>query len=304
MTNENPIAHRKLFNDAIEDGRLRIGLPMWYQPAWCGRWLPRSLSSQESLRQYATVFSSVEGNTSFYAVPSVERLKQWRAAVSADFRFSFKIPSSVSHARSPLQALRDQRGALAEFFDEAGQSLGMLMLQLPETFSGDRMSELMGTLDCLREMTSVALSVECRHASFFRKDAVEQSLLRGLADRYVDRVIFDSRGLFNDNTESEVVAEAQRKKPRMPVHPIATGQHPVIRFIGSASWHANKKFVEQWGWKMIQWLEEGRSPYLFLHTPGNDDVPGFARWFLSQWGIELPLWPAEQQREGDLFGMG
>ena len=44
----------------------RIGLPAW---AFAG-WQDRYFDSRDRLRQYASVFSTVEGNTTFYAIPA------------------------------------------------------------------------------------------------------------------------------------------------------------------------------------------------------------------------------------------
>ena len=302
MTNEIPVAHPKLLNDAIASGRLRIGLPMWYQPQWCGQWLPPGASSSSALTDYAGVFGTIEGNTTFYALPSEERARQWLAQVPEHFRFSFKIPKQISHAEQPLLALQQYQNVLIRFVQMMAPRTGVLMLQLPASFHAHRTDELLRVLDCLRAFVPVPLAVECRHISFFDKREGEQRLLRGLADREVNRVVFDSRGLFADESDAPEVHEARQKKPRMPVHPIATGQNPVVRFIGSKDWQSNERWLMQWQSKLCEWLNEGREPYVFLHTAGNGDVPGFASWVMEQWGVALPPWAYEQQRTEDLFG--
>lgn len=303
MTNQSVTEHRKLLNEAIEKGNLSIGLPMWFMPAWRGQWLAEGASTTASLSEYAQVYRSIEGNTSFYALPDVATIERWQSQVPSSFRFTLKIPRSISHSANPLQSLQQELPQLQQIQAQLGAQLGLWMLQLPAQFSAQRQRELWALLDALALANIGSLALECRHLSFFQKDEVERQLLKGLSERGMDRVMFDSRGLFNDHSQLPEVLEAQQKKPRMPLHPIATGLKPVVRFIGAADWQANVPLLQQWRQKLVQWLLEDRQPYLFLHTPSNNDAPGFARWVLEQWGIEQSLWPheIEKSRTQDLF---
>ncbi len=50
---------------------------MWTYAPWQGRYLPNSLSTRERLSAYATWCNAVEGNTTFYATPSLATVKSW-----------------------------------------------------------------------------------------------------------------------------------------------------------------------------------------------------------------------------------
>jgi uncharacterized protein YecE (DUF72 family) len=56
---------------------LHVGCAMWTHAAWQGRYLPHSLSPRDRLRAYAAWCNAVEGNTTFYAVPSLGAVKSW-----------------------------------------------------------------------------------------------------------------------------------------------------------------------------------------------------------------------------------
>ena len=58
----------------------------------------------EHLADYARVFSSVEGNTTFYASPTPETVQRWADAVPDHFRFSFKFPKEISHQSDLVSA--------------------------------------------------------------------------------------------------------------------------------------------------------------------------------------------------------
>lgn len=124
-----------------------------------------------------------------------------------------------------------------------------------------------------------------------------------MADRGINRVIFDTRGLIADDSQDEAVLDAKSKKPRMPVHPIATGQRPVVRFIGHSVFEQNLNYLDQWQAKLSSWGAEGREPLVFWHTAGNHNVPEFCRKILQRWGLQASAWPGETIQSGDNLGL-
>lgn len=284
-----------------------MGLPMWYLPEWRGGLLKPDAVSATALADYSQVFDSVEGNTTFYGLPDQQRLAHWWQQVPDHFRFCFKLPRDISHASDLSTALTGRSKVALEVFLEriaeiGAHKLGVLMLQLPERVQMDSTAGLWHLLDELAMMLGHRLgpswegsvAVECRHLSFFQKDEAERRFLRALADRHMDRVIFDSRGLQMDTSGNEVVLDAKTKKPNMPVHAVATGQQPVVRFIGHSDWRLNWQGLQQWHRRLSQWQQEGRRPYIFWHTVGNRDVPGFHRWIMESLWQHSPVWPGEQ----------
>ena len=54
-----------------------------------------------------------------------------------------------------------------------------------------------------------------------------------------------------------------------------------MRFIGQTDHAANPQFWSPWVTKVAQWLQEERSPVVFLHTPDNARAPEQARAFYA-----------------------
>ena len=52
-----------------------------------------------------------------------------------------------------------------------------------------------------------------------------------------------------------------------------------MRFIGHPELEANEPFLVQWLDKVAAWIEEGRSPYVFLHTADNRLAAALAQRF-------------------------
>ncbi len=284
---------------------------MWFMQQWRGHLLSADTRSADALAQYSRVFNAIEGNTTLYGLPAQERAEAWRQMAAEGFRFSFKIPRSISQAGDIAATLKSSPD-FHRFMAQMEPVTGLLMLQLPGHFGPRQLPQLAAGLEALRSITRVPVAVEVRHPGFFDKSRHEPALLRLLADHHADRVVFDSRGLFADISTDPAVQEAQRKKPRFAVHPVATADNPVIRFIGHSDWQQNRRYLQQWAGKLRQWIMEGKQPWLFIHTASNQDAPQFARWCLAELGITLPPWPGESapaagqaqkdEKTPDLFG--
>jgi uncharacterized protein YecE (DUF72 family) len=79
---------------------LYLGCPQWSGTNWKGKYFTRHVKPKDMLFEYAQVFNSVEGNTTFYADPSPDTITHWAASVGPEFRFTFKIPKRFSHESS------------------------------------------------------------------------------------------------------------------------------------------------------------------------------------------------------------
>ncbi|WP_417502427.1 DUF72 domain-containing protein [Marinobacter sp.] len=246
-----------------------LGCPQWQHPAW-GNLLP---PGESPLGRYSQVFNCVEGNTTFYATPSQEQCRQWRAQVPDNFRFLLKFPRQITHDRllSGVDAsVRDFLDIVAPLKDV----LGPFLLQLPAAFGPRHLNNLWDFIDALPAPLECA--VEVRHKAFFSKGDVEKALNRGLRERRVTRVCMDTRALFSalpDATpDKDVTIEAQRKKPRVPVHLLPGDAAPVTRYIGHPDLESNRRYLAPWVERIATWVEEGRRPYFFLHMPDIGDA--------------------------------
>jgi uncharacterized protein YecE (DUF72 family) len=116
------------------------------------------------LERYAQVFNAVEINSSFYRPHRPATYRKWAESVPPDFRFSVKIPRSISHDAK----LRDAGELLREFLDEVlslDDALGCLLLQLPPSLAFA--PEHLAFLDELRRLHAGPVVCEPRHPSWF-----------------------------------------------------------------------------------------------------------------------------------------
>jgi len=263
-----------------------LGCPSWSEPAWRGDLYPDSARSADFLGLYAHVFNTVEGNTTFYAQPSQATVQRWAEQMPEHFRFCAKLPRDISHS-SDLYAQFDAAHAFVRLLKPLGPRVAPYWLQLPAKFGPQRLAELQAFIAEL----NVPLAVEVRHPAFFAKGEDERALNRMLLGQGVERVCLDSRALFSCVSSDPAVLHAQAKKPRLPTRPTAFTQFPQLRFIGRPELEANDAFMQPWLSKVAGWIEEGRMPYVFLHTPDNVLAAQLARRFHQQLSLLLPGLP-------------
>lgn len=281
------------------DTRCYIGLPQWHHPAWHAD-RPDGLMA---LRRYARHFGTVEGNSSFYGTPKLDTLTRWLEQTPDDFRFCFKMPRSVSHD-APLTQGHTKLGDFFCQLEPMQSRTGLIWLQISDKLGPEQLPALRQLLQRLPQELNFGLEV--RHKAFFAKGKAERELNQILIEHQINRVMFDTRLLFANTATDPETLEAQRKKPCVPLHVIATGKYPMVRFISPLDTRLADSALRQWADKVCEWIDEGRQPYLFFHTPNNDLSPQLGLQFAQLLQQRLPdfdvpaPWPnvAKQQ---DLF---
>jgi uncharacterized protein YecE (DUF72 family) len=141
-----------------------IGTAGWAIPAQYKAAFP---ATGTQLERYAARLTAVEINSSFYRPHQHKTYARWAAGVPDDFRFSVKLPRSITQDKR----LRDCDTELARFCGEIaglGSKLGVVLVQLPPSLVFDSgvarafFPRLQGT---------AAVVCEPRHASWFAPDA-------------------------------------------------------------------------------------------------------------------------------------
>ncbi len=136
---------------------------------------PHNYQGASRLTYYASLHSSLEVNSSFYKIPKPATVAKWSESVPAHFKFTFKVPKTVSHAKN-LQFNIEELERFAEAVVQAGDKKGCLLIQLPPSVTSDKQEELEGILECLRsDAAGWHIAVEFRHTSWY-KSAVYRML--------------------------------------------------------------------------------------------------------------------------------
>lgn len=248
---------------------LYIGCPAWGTKAWVGHFFPPRTPTSAFLRLYSQRLTTVEGNTTFYALPSAETIARWKQETPATFRFCPKVARSISHAPR-LDETREDVSLFVERMSGLGERLGPMFLQLPPTFAPAQLPHLRAFLEFWP--AHIHLAVEVRHPAFF--DRANAARLNDLLSQYhVARVIMDSRPIRIGNPQEREILEARERKPNLPVEIARTADFVFLRYIGHPSPEVNEPFLARWAQLLGQWHQEGVTPYVFCHCPLDEHAP-------------------------------
>lgn len=168
-------------NDTGSYGRIFLGCAGWSISTAKQDRFPAEGSH---LERYAAVFPAVEINSSFYRPHRAATYARWRDSVPAAFRFSAKLPRTITHQHR----LRDAENELLPFLDAVhylGSKLGCLLVQLPPSLQFvDSIARPF--FENLRTLTTADIACEPRHASWFSAEVAamfgDLSIARVVAD--------------------------------------------------------------------------------------------------------------------------
>ena len=148
---------------------LHVGTSGYSYKEWKGSFYPEKIPAKEMLRFYSERLSTVEINATFYRMPQVSMLENWKEQVPATFRFSLKAPQRITH----FKRLKETEEETKYFFEIAGvlaEQLGVVLFQLPPNMKKD-FPLLEAFLKQLPPATRVAF--EFRHPTWFDDDVLE-----------------------------------------------------------------------------------------------------------------------------------
>src|ERR1700759_3590417 len=114
---------------AIYAGTSGLVLPVPNKAAF-----PPEYRDKSRLAYYASLFNSIEINSSFYKVPMASTVKKWAADVPDDFRFTFKLWRGVTHNKQ-LAFNPDDLARFMSVVNNASNKAGCLLVQFPKSIT-------------------------------------------------------------------------------------------------------------------------------------------------------------------------
>ncbi|HVW12341.1 MAG TPA: DUF72 domain-containing protein [Mucilaginibacter sp.] len=204
-------------------------------------YFPAAFQSGTRLTYYASIFSSIEINASFYRIPVSRTLVKWAAEVPDDFAFSFKLVKEITHAQqqqfnlAPVPVFMDALNAM--------DKRGCLLVQLPPKFGPD-ITQLTGLLAELRRY-NWPVAVEFRHAGWYDDNVFE--LLSA----------FDTAMVFHDMPKS--------------ASPLISTSETLIymRFHGPEGGYRGSyadDYLYEYAGYIREWMGEGKSVYCYFNN--------------------------------------
>jgi uncharacterized protein YecE (DUF72 family) len=149
------------------NGKIEVGCGSWSDAEYTGVLYPKGLPAEQRLACYATWFQSVEVNSSYYATPRLETVKEWVKRTPPGFTFHIKLHRAFS--QSPAKVAADGRllKALLSGVQPLikAKKLGSFLLMLAPNFTPEKHTlEEIDTL--VKKLRPHPLAVELRYSAW------------------------------------------------------------------------------------------------------------------------------------------
>ncbi|WP_413171463.1 DUF72 domain-containing protein [Anabaena azotica] len=278
-----------------------IGCAVWAYKNWVGELYPPGTRTTDFLHLYSRRFTTVEGNTTFYAIPNPETVTRWATETPPGFEFCLKLPRDITHKKL-LQPHIPQALAFLERMRPLGKRLGPMFAQLPPSYSPALFDDLRMFLEAWPHQ-DVPLALEVRNVDWFKEPHLS-NLTTLLENVGVGRVLLDTRPVYTGEDDPQLASE--RRKPQLPVQYSVTAPFTLIRFISHPQLSVNQPFMAEWVNQIQQWLKAGIKIYFFVHCPTEDMSPNNARYFqqlLEKSGVTVPLLPWNNLSESNQLSL-
>jgi uncharacterized protein YecE (DUF72 family) len=159
-------------------GEIRIGTSGWNYADWRGTVYPKGVPARRWLAHYATLFDTVEVNSTFYRLAKPHAVEGWVRDTPDGFVFAVKASRYLTH----MKRLRDMTDGIGRFYEAiaplaASPKLGPVLWQLPEREKVD-VQRLADALDALPPGRHC---FEFRDESWFREEVFELLRWHGAA---------------------------------------------------------------------------------------------------------------------------
>jgi uncharacterized protein YecE (DUF72 family) len=159
-------------------GRIRVGCSGWNYADWRERVYPKGLPPSRWLAHYATLFDTVEVNSTFYRLAKPKAVAAWVEATPPDFVLAVKASQYLTHMKRLIgieQGIERFYAGIAPL--AASPKLGPVLWQLPERFERD-VPRLAAALDLLPKGRH---AFEFRHESWFTGEVLDLLRWHGVA---------------------------------------------------------------------------------------------------------------------------
>ena len=223
-----------------------IGTSGWHYDHWRDRFYPEKLTKAKWLEFYASHFTTVELNNTFYRLPSEAAFVNWRDSSPANFAFAVKVSRFITH----IKRLKNTEEAVEKFVTAAkilGEKLGPLLYQLPPNMhrNDEVLESFLSTLP--RGMRHV---FEFRHESWLNED------------------VFDVLHKYN-------IGFCVFDMPEVSCPLVATADFAYVRFHGSTglyeSCYSDEELAD-WAKKLANLAASLKAVYIYF----NNDAEAFA----------------------------
>lgn len=136
---------------------------------------PEAFKGKSRLTYYASLCNSIEINSSFYKLPKASTVIKWREAVPNNFRFTFKLSKTISHAKG-LNFNSEEVELFIQTINNVEQKKGCILVQFPPALKPgniEQLANLFKTIAVLNEHAAWKVAVEFRNKVWYNDETFE-----------------------------------------------------------------------------------------------------------------------------------
>jgi len=216
------------------------------------REFPPEFQDKSRLTYYASLFNSIEVNSSFYKVPMATTMRKWADSVPDDFQFTFKLWKEITHTKGLLFSQQDLEHFI-QIISTVGQKKGCLLVQFPPSTTIQEMRQLEKLLVGLKiadPEQQWKVAVEFRNRSWYEEDIYE---------------------LLNAHQAAMVFHDL----PASSAPLIETAEFIYLRFHGPNGGYRGSypdDFLSEYAGYIKDWQEDGKDVYVYFNNTMGDAI--------------------------------
>ncbi len=212
---------------------------------------PPPYENATRLTFYASHFSSIEINSSFYKIPKPATVAKWAELVPEHFKFTFKLWKEITH----IKGFNFNPEDVSTFFksiNSVHKKRGCLLIQFPPGLGREYFVQLKNLLNCIKESNPQqgwALAVEFRNNSWYHEDVYN---------------------LLNNYNATMVIQDTPKSATPLIQH---SSECLYIRFHGPTGNYRggySEDFLKDYATQIKEWIEEGKIIYVYFNNTMGD----------------------------------
>lgn len=136
---------------------------------------PAEFKLSSRLNYYASLFNTLEVNSTFKKIPMLTTLEKWSLEVPAEFRFTIKLWREITHIKQ-LNTNLDNIDTFLNAANHIGDKKGCLLIQFPGSITAsymDQVDKILQRLNDLDPQNSWQKAVEFRDVSWYADQTYE-----------------------------------------------------------------------------------------------------------------------------------
>jgi uncharacterized protein YecE (DUF72 family) len=213
---------------------------------------PEEYKDSSRLTYYASLFNSIEINSSFYKLPLQRTVSNWVNQVPSDFKFTFKLWREITHCKG----LEFNEDHIEQFFNVIGMAAskqGAVLIQFPPSLgitNIHQLDHLLRAVIRINEEHKWDIAIEFRNKSWYQDDTYDLLTQYGCS-----MVIQDI-----PRSATPLIDHSQEKAIYVRFH------GPTGNYRDSYS----ESFLAEYATYIKEWISDGKTVYAYFNNTMGD----------------------------------